>query len=327
MSMLLEVKDLRVSFKTYMGVVRALRGVSFSVDRRQSIAIVGESGCGKSVLAQSLMKLIVTPPGVIESGQVLLEGDDLLCKSNKEIERIRGKEIGMIFQDPMTSLNPTMRIGKQIMEGLRKHLRMSRDKAFARAVEMLELVGISNPTRRALQYPHELSGGMRQRVIIAIALALEPKVLIADEPTTALDVTIQAQILELMKKIQKRMDTSIIFITHDLGVVANLCDQVMVMYAGKIVEKGSVRQIYHHPAHPYTRGLLKSCPRLDMDTKERLLPIEGSPPNLLHIPSGCAFCPRCSEAMRICANREPKTFQVSLSHKVDCWKHANQETI
>jgi len=326
-SMLLEVKDLRVSFKTYMGVVRALRGVSFSVDRRQSIAIVGESGCGKSVLAQSLMKLIVTPPGVIESGQVLLEGDDLLCKSNKEIERIRGKEIGMIFQDPMTSLNPTMRIGKQIMEGLRKHLRMSRDKAFARAVEMLELVGISNPTRRALQYPHELSGGMRQRVIIAIALALEPKVLIADEPTTALDVTIQAQILELMKKIQKRMDTSIIFITHDLGVVANLCDQVMVMYAGKIVEKGSVRQIYHHPAHPYTRGLLKSCPRLDMDTKERLLPIEGSPPNLLHIPSGCAFCPRCSEAMRICANREPKTFQVSLSHKVDCWKHANQETI
>ncbi|MFT4412496.1 ABC transporter ATP-binding protein [Fredinandcohnia humi] len=319
MEKLLEVKDLEVSFQTYAGVVKAVRGVNFDVYKGETLAIVGESGSGKSVTSQTIMKLIPMPPGQISNGQILFNGEDLVPKSNKEMEKIRGKDIGMIFQDPMTSLNPTMKVGMQIMEVLIKHQNMSKGNAKDRAIELLRLVGIPMPERRVNQYPHEFSGGMRQRAMIAIALASSPKLLIADEPTTALDVTIQAQILELMKDLQKKLDTSIIFITHDLGVVANVADRVAVMYAGKIIEYGTVDEIFYNPKHPYTWGLLSSMPSLEHDDEEELTAIPGSPPDLTNPPKGDAFAPRNQYAMKIDFEQEPPMFKVSDTHYAATW--------
>ncbi|MFK7693392.1 ABC transporter ATP-binding protein [Paenibacillus sp. HJGM_3] len=319
MDKILDVQDLKVSFRVYGGEVKAVRGVSFHVNKGEAVAIVGESGCGKSVTAQSIMRLIPSPPSMIQGGSVNFMGQDLLKKTEKEMQAIRGKDIGMIFQDPMTSLNPTMTVGKQISEGLIKHQNMSKAEATKRAIEMLGLVGIPNPQERVKQYPHEFSGGMRQRVMIAIALACNPSLLIADEPTTALDVTIQAQILRLMKDLQKNLGTSIILITHDLGVVADMCDRVIVMYAGKVVESGTKMEIFKNPKHPYTRGLLRSVPRLDQKKDEPLIPILGTPPDLIKPPAGCAFCARCDEAMEICLNNDPNETRFSESHTARCW--------
>ncbi|WP_099354201.1 ABC transporter ATP-binding protein [Fredinandcohnia onubensis] len=319
MEKLLEVKDLEVSFQTYAGEVKAVRGVNFDLYKGETLAIVGESGSGKSVTSQTIMKLIPMPPGKIGNGQILFDGEDLVPKTNKEMEKIRGKDIGMIFQDPMTSLNPTMKVGMQIMEVLIKHQNMSKGNAKDRAIELLRLVGIPSPEKRVNQYPHEFSGGMRQRAMIAIALASNPKLLIADEPTTALDVTIQAQILELMKDLQKKMETSIIFITHDLGVVANVADRVAVMYAGKIVETGTVDEIFYNPKHPYTWGLLSSMPSLDSDEKTELMAIPGSPPDLTNPPKGDAFAPRNRYAMKIDFEKEPPMFKVSETHYAATW--------
>ncbi|WP_099362298.1 ABC transporter ATP-binding protein [Fredinandcohnia onubensis] len=319
MEKLLEVKDLEVSFQTYAGEVKAVRGVNFDLYKGETLAIVGESGSGKSVTSQTIMKLIPMPPGKISNGQILFDGEDLVPKTNKEMEKIRGKDIGMIFQDPMTSLNPTMKVGMQIMEVLIKHQNMSKGNAKDRAIELLRLVGIPSPEKRVNQYPHEFSGGMRQRAMIAIALASNPKLLIADEPTTALDVTIQAQILELMKDLQKKMETSIIFITHDLGVVANVADRVAVMYAGKIVETGTVDEIFYNPKHPYTWGLLSSMPSLDSDEKTELMAIPGSPPDLTNPPKGDAFAPRNRYAMKIDFEKEPPMFKVSETHYAATW--------
>lgn len=315
----LEVKNLKVSFDTYAGEVQAVRGVSFHVNKGEAIAIVGESGCGKSVTAQSIMRLIPMPPGRIKEGEILFKGRDLTKISNKQMESIRGSEIAMIFQDPMTSLNPTMMIGNQIAEGLRKHQDLSKKESLKRAIEMLRLVGIPNPEKRVYQYPHEFSGGMRQRAMIGIALACNPTLLIADEPTTALDVTIQAQILELMQDLQKRLNTSIILITHDLGVVANVVQRVMVMYAGMVIESGLLEDIFYDAKHPYTWGLMRSVPRLDLEKKEELKPIEGSPPDLFAPPIGCPFASRCEYAMKVCKNYMPEYTKVNESHVVACW--------
>ncbi|MDP5273349.1 ABC transporter ATP-binding protein [Chengkuizengella axinellae] len=319
MEKLLEVKDLHVSFQTYSGEVQAVRGVSFDVKKGETVAIVGESGCGKSVTAQTIIKLIPMPPGEIKQGSILFNEKEIVTKSKKEMFEIRGKEIGMIFQDPMTSLNPTMKVGNQIREGLIKHQRMSPRAATERAIELLKLVEIPQPEKRINQYPHEFSGGMRQRAMIAIALACNPKLLIADEPTTALDVTIQAQILKLMKNIQKKMGTSIILITHDLGVVADLCDRIVVMYAGKVVEQGTKREIFKNPQHPYTKGLLRSIPRLDQEKETSLIPIFGTPPDLISPPDGCGFCERCDDAMNICKLEDAELHQVSETHQSRCW--------
>lgn len=319
MKKILEVKDLHVSFHTYAGEVKAVRGVNFHLNKGESVAIVGESGCGKSVTSQTIMKLIPMPPGQIKQGKILFQGADIVKKSNKEMEKIRGKEISMIFQDPMTSLNPTMTIGLQIMEGLRKHRGLSKKEAKERAIEMLRLVGIPMPEKRVEQYPHEFSGGMRQRAMIAIALACEPKLLIADEPTTALDVTIQAQIMDLIRDLQKKTGTSIILITHDLGVVAKTCDRVVVMYAGEVIETGTVDEIFYYPQHPYTKGLLKSVPRLDLKKDEPLIPILGTPPDLLNPPKGCAFAPRCDYAMKVCIDHSPEMDTIAKTHASACW--------
>lgn len=319
MEKILEVKDLHVSFQTYGGDVQAVRGVNFNLYKGETLAIVGESGSGKSVTAQTLMKLIPMPPGKITGGQILFDGTDIVSKTEKEMEKIRGKEISMIFQDPMTSLNPTMRVGKQIMEVLIKHQNMSKSEAKERAQELLKLVGIPMPEKRVNQYPHEFSGGMRQRAMIAIALAARPKLLIADEPTTALDVTIQAQILELMKELQAKMDTSIIFITHDLGVVANIADRVAVMYAGQIVETGTVDEIFYDPRHPYTWGLLASMPSLENDEEVELHAIPGTPPDLTNPPKGDAFAPRNQYALAIDFEKAPPMFQISETHFARTW--------
>ncbi|TCW40488.1 oligopeptide transport system ATP-binding protein [Laceyella sacchari] len=319
MSKILEVKDLHVSFKTYKGEVKAVRGVDFHLDKGETIAIVGESGCGKSVTSQTIMRLIPNPPGVIKQGEIIFEGTDLTKASEKQMEKIRGSEISMIFQDPMTSLNPTLTIGTQIMEGLIKHQKLDKKTAREKAIEMLRLVGIPSPESRLDQYPHQFSGGMRQRAMIAIALACQPKVLIADEPTTALDVTIQAQIIDLMKALQEKTGTSIILITHDLGVVADIADRVVVMYAGKVVESGKLEEIFYQPKHPYTWGLLGSMPRLDLSRDQELLPIMGTPPNLLDPPKGCPFAARCQHAMSICTQEMPELDEVSSTHQVACW--------
>jgi len=319
MQPILEVKDLSVSFKVRGGEVQAVRGVNFHVNKGEAVAIVGESGSGKSVTAQSIMRLLPTPPSFVKNGSILFQGEEILNKTNKEMEAIRGKDIGMIFQDPMTSLNPTITIGKQITEGLIKHQNVSNKDAKGRAIEMLQLVGIPNPESRFNQYPHEFSGGMRQRAMIAIALACNPSLLIADEPTTALDVTIQAQILDVMKDMQKKLGVSIILITHDLGVVADMCDRVVVMYAGKVVETGTKWEIFQNPQHPYTRGLLRSLPRLDQKKDEPLIPIHGTPPDLIKPPAGCGFCARCDDAMRICETQDPGITQLSESHASRCW--------
>jgi len=316
---ILEVKDLRINFKTYAGLVHAVRGVNFDLKEGETLAIVGESGSGKSVTSNALMKLIPQPPGIYESGQILFNGRDLVPLSDKEMSKVRGNEIAMIFQDPMTSLNPTMKVGRQITEVILQHKKVSKADAKKRAIELLTQVGIPFPEKRYNQYPHEFSGGMRQRVVIAIALAADPKLLIADEPTTALDVTIQAQILELMKEIQKNSKTSIIFITHDLGVVANIADRVAVMYAGQIVEYGTVNDIFYNPKHPYTWGLLGSMPDLDNSTDELLRTIPGSPPDLTNPPKGDAFAARNEFAMAIDYEQEPPMFQVSETHFAKTW--------
>lgn len=318
MDNILEVKDLNISFHTFAGEVQAIRGVNFELKKGETLAIVGESGSGKSVTTKAIMRLL--PPGnsEIKQGQILFDGKDLSKLTDRQMQKIRGKDISMIFQDPMTSLNPTMTVGKQIMEPLIKHQNMSKAAARERAVQLLKLVGIPKPELRIKQYPHQFSGGMRQRVVIAIALACNPKVLIADEPTTALDVTIQAQILELMKDLQNKIDTSIIFITHDLGVVANVADRVAVMYGGKIVEVGTVDEVFYNPQHPYTWGLISSMPSLDAK-EEELYAIPGTPPNLLHPPKGDAFAPRNEYAMQIDLEEQPPMFKVSDTHYAATW--------
>lgn len=319
MKKVLEVNDLHVSFHTYAGEVKAVRGVTFDLYEREILAIVGESGSGKSVTAQTIMKLNPMPPARIESGEIYLAGKDIVKASEKEMMGIRGKDVSMIFQDPMTCLNPTMTVGKQLTEAIRHHRKLSKEEANKEAIRLLNLVRIPNPDQRAAQYPHEFSGGMRQRVMIAMALSCEPKLLIADEPTTALDVTIQAQIMELLKEIREKTNTSIIMITHDLGVVASMADRVAVMYAGKIVETGSSEDIFYHPSHPYTKALLESIPKVDMDKNTRLVSIAGTPPDLINPPLGCPFVSRCKYAMKICKPNMPPDFTVGDNHQAACW--------
>lgn len=317
MEKILDVKDLHVTFTTYGGTVQAVRGVDFHLNKGETLAIVGESGCGKSVTSNAVMKLIPAPPGKITNGKILFKGQDIIKLREKKMRSIRGVNISMIFQDPMTALNPTLTIGTQLMEGIKQHLRVSDKEAKERALEMMHLVGIPNPEERLKQYPHQFSGGMRQRIVIAIALICEPELLIADEPTTALDVTIQAQILDLFEKVQEVTGVSIILITHDLGVVAKIADRIAVMYAGKIIETGTKREIFYHPQHPYTKGLLQSIPRLDM--KGKLKPIDGTPPDLFSPPRGCPFTARCPLAMEVCNRVYPSSTTLSDSHSVDCW--------
>ena len=320
MDHLLSVDDLHVVINTHNGVVQAVRGVSFDLDRGDTLAIVGESGSGKSITVKATMRLLPTN-GEITQGSVRLEGRELTALSEREMLKVRGKDISMIFQDPMTSLNPTMTIGKQIVEVLRAHRKdMTPAQQKARAVELIRLVGISNPETRYKQYPHEFSGGMRQRVIIAIALACDPKVLIADEPTTALDVTIQAQILDLMKELQQKIDTAIIIITHNLGVVANIARRVCVMYGGRIVEIGSVGDIFYHPQHPYTQGLLAAMPKLHEKT-DHLYTILGTPPDLTDPPKGCPFAARCGHTMKVCQQYAPPYTDFGGGHRAACWLH------
>ncbi len=317
--MLLDVKDLCVSFYTYAGEVQAVRGVTFQLDRGEVLAVVGESGCGKSVMSQSIMGLLPPYTGKIKQGRIMLNDRDVTKLSDKEMEKVRGYEVGMIFQDPMTTLNPTMTVGKQIAEGIVKHQKLSAKDAFEKAVEMLKLVEIPNARERAHQYPHEFSGGMRQRAMIAIALACNPGLLIADEPTTALDVTIQAQVLDLMKNIREKTNAAIMIITHDLGVVANMAERIIVMYAGKIVEAGKLDDIYYRSRHPYTWGLLRSIPRLDQDKDVKLASIEGTPPDLFKPPVGCPFADRCDYAMQICKDQMPEVSEVAAGHTCSCW--------
>lgn len=314
----LEVNDLEVSFFTSDAEVQAVRNVSFYLNEQETLAIVGESGSGKSVTAQSIMRLIPQPPGKIKNGDIIYNDENLLKKTDKQLNQIRGKEIGMIFQDPMSSLNPTLRVGRQIAETIIKHEKVEKEKAYKRAEELLRLVGIPNPEKRLQQYPHEFSGGMRQRVMIAIALACNPKVLIADEPTTALDVTIQAQIMSLLRELQEKLKMSIIIITHDLGIVANMAHRVAVMYGGKIIETGTVDEIFYKPTHPYTWGLLSSVPRLDKKD-EKLIAIEGTPQSMANPPKGCAFAKRCPYAMEICIEQQPGDFTSSDTQKSACW--------
>jgi oligopeptide transport system ATP-binding protein len=318
---ILRVEDLQVSFSTYAGEVQAVRDVSFELRRGETLAIVGESGSGKSVTAKSIMRLLPEANTRIKGGEILFEGQDLLKLSEQRMQKIRGSKIAMVFQDPMTSLDPTMRVGRQIAESLTIHLGFSRQRAKERAVELLTLVGIPNPEGRVRQYPHQFSGGMRQRVVIAIALACDPQILIADEPTTALDVTIQAQILDLLRELQEKVGTSIILITHDLGVVANITDRVAVMYAGKVIETGTVREVFYNPQMPYTWGLLGSIPLPTADRAQELIPIPGSPPDMLDPPKGCPFTARCPYAMRICAEEMPEYTTFSDEHKAACWLH------
>lgn len=321
---ILEVRDLEFSFRTYGGVVKSVRNVSFDIYAGETVGIVGESGCGKSVTAQSILKLNPEPPGFFgENSSIKFKGGEIVTKSEKEMRAIRGKDIGFIFQDPMTSLNPTMRIGQQIGEVLEGRTAgreaLSRGQIRERVLEILKMVGITDVEKRYRQFPYELSGGMKQRVMIAIALVGNPSLIIADEPTTSLDVTIEAQILELLQSLQEKFHTAIIFITHDLGVIAKLCDRVMVMYGGKIVEKGSVEDIYYQTKHPYTVGLMNSIARLDLDKSVDLKPIEGTPPDLFSPPVGCPFAVRCEHAMNICYRNLPEYFEVSDGHQCMCW--------
>lgn len=319
MENVLEVKDLKISFKTFFGEVEAVRGITFNVGKKETVAIVGESGCGKSVTASGIMQLLPMPPAFFKGGEILFNGENLLSKTEKQMQAIRGNKISMVFQDPMTSLNPTMKVGKQIVEGLVKHHKMSREDARKKAIEMLELVAVPQPEKRVNQYPHEFSGGMRQRVMIALAMVCNPQLLIADEPTTALDVTVQAQILDLMKKLQEQLGMSIILITHDLGIVADVSDRVVVMYAGQILEVGLTDEIFTSPKHPYTRKLLASVPRLDMNRSENLHSIDGTPPDLYIPPKGCSFYDRCTEAMTICKDHLPNLMEHSCTHESRCW--------
>jgi len=319
MTKILEVEDLEFSFNTYGGEVKAVRGVFFDVEEGQIVGIVGESGCGKSVTAQCILKLNPEPPGFFKKGSIKYRGEDIIPKSDKQMRKIRGLEIGYIFQDPMTSLNPTMKIGEQIEEiFIERHI-YSKNELKEKAIEMLSMVGISDAEKRYNQYPHELSGGMNQRVMIAIALIGNPSLIIADEPTTSLDVTIEAQILDLLKDLQKKLNTSVIIITHDLGVIANLCDKVLVMYGGKIVESGQLDDIFYNTRHPYTAGLLNSKITLNADKNQELKPIEGTPPDLFSPPIGCPFAARCEYAMEICYEKLPPNYAITDTHKSMCW--------
>ena len=315
---LLEVANLRVGFKTDDGFVGAVNGLSYAVDSGSTLGIVGESGSGKSVNALTIMRLVPMPPGRIDGGTIALRGQNLLQKSEAEMRKIRGKDVAMIFQDPMTSLNPVLTVGDQISEAVRLHLKLDKRDALAKTIDMLRLVRIPLPEKRVREYPHQLSGGMRQRVMIAMALSCDPAVLIADEPTTALDVTIQAQIIDLMNEMQQRLGSAIVLITHDLGVVAETCRNVLVMYAGNMVEYGTAAQIFARPKHPYTMGLLASLPRLDEKDRTRLVPIEGQPPNLLRLPPGCSFAPRCRYRMPICDTPVP-LYDFGDGHTARCF--------
>jgi oligopeptide/dipeptide ABC transporter ATP-binding protein len=319
---LLQVQDLHTQFTTSAGVVRAVDGVSYDVDEGETVALVGESGCGKSVSALSVMRLVAEPAGRIVSGKLLFKGRDLLKLSEEEMRVVRGREIAMVFQEPMTSLNPVLTIGRQLTEGLEIHLGMDKAAATARAVELLGMVGIPDAGRRLEQYPHHFSGGMRQRMMIAMALACNPSLILADEPTTALDVTIQAQILELMRDLSRRLGVAMLIITHNLGVVARYADRVNVMYAGRIIERGTAAEIYANPRHPYTLGLLRSVPRLDEPMRAKLDPIEGQPPDLTRLPPGCAFAPRCAFRIERCS--EAPTLQAigAAGHMSACWQSA-----
>ena len=320
MSPLLEVKNLRTHFYTFEGVVKAVDGVSYDLEEGETLGLVGESGCGKSVSAMSLMRLIPEPPGKIVDGEILFEGQDVLQLSMDEMRHIRGAKMSMVFQEPMTSLNPVLNLEKQLGETLQLHKGMTKQEARQESVELLARVGIPDPERRVRQYPHQFSGGMRQRVMIAMALSCNPRVIIADEPTTALDVTIQAQILELMKGLTQEFGVAMIVITHNLGVVARYADRMNIMYAGKIIERGESAEIYSNPRHPYTVGLLKSVPRLDLPRRTRLDPIEGQPPDLIAVPKGCAFRARCKWAVDKCATDEPGLETVAEGHYSACWR-------
>lgn len=318
MPAILEVRDLHTHFATHDGVVKAVDNVSFHVDRGETLGIVGESGCGKSVTSLSIMRLIPNPPGNIVSGQILFDGQDLLKASQAEMRRIRGNRIAMIFQDPMTSLNPVLTIGRQIGEALQLHLHLSPRAARTRVSELLDMVGIASASRRLKDYPHQFSGGMRQRVMIAMALSCNPEVIIADEPTTALDVTIQAQILELINRLKAELDTAIMIITHDLGVVAGMADRLLVMYAGHVVEEGRTVDLFEHPRMPYTIGLLRSIPRLDDDQNRALVPIRGLPPDLINLPAACPFHPRCDYVKEQCLQQVPPLRPVGPQHRAAC---------
>ena len=320
---LLEVRDLKTTFATAAGLVRAVDGVSWDVEEGETVALVGESGCGKSVSALSIMQLVAPPTGRIESGQILYKGRDLLKLTEEEMRHVRGREIAMIFQEPMTSLNPVLSIGRQLTEGLEIHMQMQPPEARVRAVELLGMVGIPDPERRLAQYPHQFSGGMRQRMMVAMALGCNPSLILADEPTTALDVTIQAQILELMRSLSKRLGVAMLIITHNLGVVARYADRVNVMYAGRIIERATADELYANPRHPYTLGLLRSVPRLDEPIRERLVPIEGQPPDLTRLPRGCAFTPRCAFKVGRCDEQAPALETVAAGgHVAACWESA-----
>ncbi len=323
MTKLLEINNLKTQFFTSAGVVQAVDGITYDVAPGETVAVVGESGCGKSVSAMSILRLIPDPPGKIVDGSIMFDGKDLLELSDAKMREIRGRDIGMIFQEPMTSLNPVLSVERQLTETLEEHLDVTREAARARALELLNLVGISEPDRRLKQYPHHLSGGMRQRVMIAMALACEPKLIIADEPTTALDVTIQAQILELMKDLTRKLGVAMIIITHNLGVVARYADRVNVMYAGRIIESGSAEQIYHNPKHPYTLALLQSVPRFDHTRGEKLKPVIGQPPDLTKLDDGCSFRPRCAFATEQCAQAKPPLEAVQEGHISACWEKSN----
>ena len=319
MARVLDVKDLHVSFDTYAGEVQAVRGVTFHLEEGEVLAIVGESGCGKSVSAQTIMKLNPMPPARIKEGSVMLGEHDIVAATEKDMQNIRGKEVSMIFQDPMTCLNPTKPVGKQIVEAIQHHRKLSAAEAKEEAIKYLKMVKIPNAEERAKQYPHEFSGGMRQRAMIAMALSCSPKLLIADEPTTALDGTIQAQIMDLLAEIKEETNTAIILITHDLGVVASMADRVAVMYAGKVVETGTCEDIFYRSSHPYTQALLKSLPSVDMTKAERLVSIPGTPPDLIKPPKGCGFGARCTHCMKICKQEQPPVFQVGEGHEASCW--------
>ncbi|HNX61681.1 MAG TPA: ABC transporter ATP-binding protein [Candidatus Limiplasma sp.] len=319
---LLQVKNLHTSFFTDAGEVQAVNGISFNLDRGKVLGIVGESGSGKSVTAYSLMR-ILTDPGRVTEGEVLFKGEDVLKYSEQKMHSFRGSRISMIFQDPMTSLNPVYTVGNQLREAIKIHTNRNPKQVRERALEMLQLVGVNEPEKRLKQYPYELSGGMRQRVMIAMALACEPDVLIADEPTTALDVTIQAQILELMQDLQKKMGMSIIMITHDLGVIADICDEIIVMYAGRVCERGTADEIFYNPCHEYTKGLIRSIPKFGA-RHEKLVPIAGSPVDLLNLPAGCAFASRCDYAMKICLTEHPEEIRMNDKHIAACWMNVKK---
>ena len=321
-AMLLQVKNLHTSFFTDSGEVKAVNGLNFNLEKGKVLGIVGESGSGKSVTAYSLMR-ILTDTGRVTEGEVLFRGENVLQYSSKQMHSFRGSKISMIFQDPMTCLNPVYTVGNQLREAIRIHTDRTSEQIRARALEMLQLVGVNEPEKRLKQYPHELSGGMRQRVMIAMALACEPDILIADEPTTALDVTIQAQILELMQDLQRKLGMSIIMITHDLGVIADICDEIIVMYAGRVCERGTADEIFYNPCHEYTKGLIRSIPKLNSD-KSPLVPIAGSPVDLLNLPSGCAFAARCDCAMQVCLTERPEEIRINDEHIAACWMNVKR---